>query len=106
MKRREVLQTAASALVGALSVSTFSSYAAKNTGLALKSVDASAVPKGDVPILTPENVYAMPPQFWQNFQGKLWIGKSGSDASQAGNQIPCSCAMPAASWHKSPSRLP
>ncbi|MCS4496618.1 phage tailspike protein [Pantoea sp. B623] len=88
MKRREVLQTAASALVGALSVSTFSSYAAKNTGLALKSIDASAVPKGDVPILTPENVYAMPPQFWQNFQGKLWIGKSGSDASQAGNQIP------------------
>lgn len=88
MKRREVLQTAASALVGALSVSTFSSYAAKNSGLALKSVDASAVPKGDVPILTPENVYAMPPQFWQNFQGKLWIGKSGSDASQPGNQIP------------------
>ncbi|HAH13903.1 MAG TPA: amylovoran biosynthesis protein amsF Flags: Precursor, partial [Pantoea agglomerans] len=60
MKRREVLQTAASALVGALSVSTFSSYAAKSNGIALKPVDATDVPKGDVPILTPENVYAMP----------------------------------------------
>ncbi|MDL4914790.1 MAG: phage tailspike protein [Enterobacterales bacterium endosymbiont of Blomia tropicalis] len=88
MKRREVLQTAASAIVGALSVSTFSSYAAKSNGVALKSVDTEAVPKGDVPILTPENIYAMPPQFWQSFEGKLWIGKAGSDASQAGNQIP------------------
>ncbi|MBE5252416.1 phage tailspike protein [Mixta mediterraneensis] len=88
MKRREVLQTAASAIVGALSVSTFSSYAARSNGVALKSVDTGAVPKGDVPILTPENIYAMPPQFWQSFEGKLWIGKAGSDASQAGNQIP------------------
>ncbi len=30
----------------------------------------------------------MPPQFWQNFEGRLWIGKAGSDASQKGNQIP------------------
>lgn len=88
MKRREVLQTAASAIVGALSVSTFSNYAARSNGVALKSVDTGAVPKGDVPILTPENIYAMPPQFWQSFEGKLWIGKAGSDASQAGNQIP------------------
>lgn len=88
MKRREVLQSAASAIVGALSVSTFSSYAAKSNGIALKPVDATAVPKSDVPILTPENVYAMPPQFWQGFEGKLWIGKAGSDASKAGNQIP------------------
>ncbi|KAA5933493.1 MULTISPECIES: phage tailspike protein [Pantoea] len=88
MKRREVLQTAASALVGALSVSTFSSYAAKSNGIALKPVDAAAIPKGDVPILTPENVYAMPPQFWQGFEGKLWIGKAGVDASKPGNQIP------------------
>jgi amylovoran biosynthesis protein AmsF len=88
MKRREVLQTAASALVGALSVSTFSSYAAKSNGIALKPVDATDVPKGDVPILTPENVYAMPPQFWQSFEGKLWIGKAGTDASKPGNQIP------------------
>ena len=88
MKRREVLQTAASALVGALSVSTFSSYAAKSNGIALKPVDATDVPKGDVPILTPENVYAMPPQFWQGFEGKLWIGKAGADASKPGNQIP------------------
>ncbi len=88
MKRREVLQTAASAIVGALSVSTFSSYAAKSNGTALKPVDAADIPKGDVPILTPENVYAMPSQFWQSFEGKLWIGKAGSDASKAGNQIP------------------
>lgn len=88
MKRREVLQTAASSIVAALSVSAFSSHAAKNSGVALKTVDPSAVPKGDVPILTPENLYAMPPQFWQNFEGQLWIGKAGSDASQAGNQIP------------------
>ncbi|WP_311791644.1 MULTISPECIES: phage tailspike protein [Pantoea] len=88
MKRREVLQTAASSIVAALSVSAFSSHAAKNSGVALKTVDPSAVPNGDVPILTPENLYAMPPQFWQNFEGQLWIGKAGSDASQAGNQIP------------------
>ncbi|MCZ4060736.1 phage tailspike protein [Pantoea sp. LMR881] len=88
MKRREVLQTAASAIVGALSVSTFSSYAAKSNGTALTPVDAADIPKGDVPILTPENVYAMPSQFWQSFEGKLWIGKAGSDASKAGNQIP------------------
>ena len=88
MKRREVLQTAASSIVAALSVSAFSSYAAKNGQPALKAVDPSSVPQGDVPILTPENVYTMPPQFWQNFEGKLWIGKAGSDASKAGNQIP------------------
>lgn len=88
MKRREVLQTAASSIVAALSVSAFSSYAAKSGQPALKAVDPSSVPQGDVPILTPENVYTMPPQFWQNFEGKLWIGKAGSDASQSGNQIP------------------
>lgn len=82
------MQTAASSIVAALSVSAFSSHAAKNSGVALKTVDPSAVPNGDVPILTPENLYAMPPQFWQNFEGQLWIGKAGSDASQAGNQIP------------------
>jgi amylovoran biosynthesis protein AmsF len=88
MKRREVLQAAASSIVTALSVSAFSSYAAKSGQPALKAVDPSSVPAGDVPILTPENVYTMPPQFWQNFEGKLWIGKAGSDASQTGNQIP------------------
>ncbi|MRS17747.1 amylovoran biosynthesis protein AmsF [Enterobacteriaceae bacterium RIT692] len=88
MKRREVLQAAASSIVTALSVSAFSSYAAKSGQPTLKSVDPSSVPAGDVPILTPENVYTMPPQFWQNFEGKLWIGKAGSDASQTGNQIP------------------
>jgi len=88
MKRREVLQTAASSIVAALSASAFSSYAAKNGQPVLKAVDPASVPKGDVPILTPENVYTMPPQFWQNFEGKLWIGKAGSDASQSGNQIP------------------
>ncbi|POW59656.1 amylovoran biosynthesis protein AmsF [Candidatus Pantoea alvi] len=88
MKRREVLQSAASSIVAALSVSAFSSHAAKNSGVTLKTVDPAAVPKGDVPILTPENLYAMPPQFWQGFEGELWIGKAGSDASQAGNQIP------------------
>ena len=82
------MQTAASSIVAALSVSAFSSSAAKSSGVALKAVEPSAVPKGDVPILTPENLYAMPPQFWQGFEGQLWIGKAGSDASQAGNQIP------------------
>jgi amylovoran biosynthesis protein AmsF len=82
------LQAAASSIVTALSVSAFSSYAAQSGQPTLKSVDPASVPAGDVPILTPENVYTMPPQFWQNFEGKLWIGKAGSDASQAGNQIP------------------
>jgi len=84
MKRREVLQAAASSIVTALSVSAFSSYAAKSGQPALKPVDPASVPQGDVPILTPENVYTMPPQFWQNFEGRLWIGKAGSDASQKG----------------------
>jgi len=88
MKRRDVLQAAASSIVAALSVSAFSSSAAKNGQPALKAVDPASVPQGNVPILTPENVYTMPPQFWQNFHGKLWIGKAGSDASQSGNQIP------------------
>lgn len=82
------MQTAASSIVAALSVSAFSSYAANSSGVAMKPVEPSALPKGDVPILTPENLFAMPPQFWQTFEGELWIGKAGSDASQAGNQIP------------------
>ena len=88
MKRREVLQAAASSIVTALSVSAFSSYAAKSGQPALKPIDPASVPQGDVPILTPENVYTMPPQFWQNLEGRLGIGKGGSDASQKGNQIP------------------
>ncbi|WP_130830746.1 phage tailspike protein [[Erwinia] mediterraneensis] len=88
MKRREVLQTAASSIVAALSVSTFSSFAAKSDEPSLKKVSPSAVPTGNVPVLTPENIYAMPPKFWQNFEGKLWIGKAGSDPTKAGNQIP------------------
>ncbi|WP_414148448.1 phage tailspike protein [Erwinia sp. BNK-24-b] len=88
MKRREVLQTAATSVIAALSVSTFSSYAAKNTAVAGKAVGPSDLPSGDAPILTPENVWAMPNEFWQNFSGKLWIGKAGSDPTQAGNQIP------------------
>nr|MBA2814747.1 amylovoran biosynthesis protein AmsF [Candidatus Pantoea persica] len=56
MKRREVLQTAASSIVAALSVSAFSSYAANSSGVTMKPVEPSALPKDDVPILTPENL--------------------------------------------------
>lgn len=88
MKRREILQTAASSIVAALSANAFSSYAAKSAQPVLKAVEPPSVPQSDVPILTPENVHTMPPQFWQNFEGKLWIGLVGEDASQPGNQIP------------------
>jgi len=90
MKRREVLQTAVSSIVAAVSVSTFSSYAAKSGSgtLNLKDVNPKDIPPADVPILTPENVYTMPPQFWHNFQGKLWIGKAGVDPTKSGNTIP------------------
>lgn len=88
MKRRDVLQSAASTLVAALSATAFSSYAAKNSAVAPGTLDPQGLPQGDVPILTPENLYAMPEEFWQNFDGQLWIGKAGSDASQPGNQIP------------------
>ena len=48
-----------------------------------------------MPILTPENVYTMPPQFWQNFEGKLWIGAAGKDASRPATRFRCICATPA-----------
>lgn len=87
MKRRELL-TAFSSIFAALSVSSFSSSAAKNeASLTLKKVNPDDLPKDEVPILTPENVYAMPDQFWKNFSGKLYIGKAGTDPTQSGNLI-------------------
>ncbi|WP_380179186.1 amylovoran biosynthesis protein AmsF [Kalamiella sp. sgz302252] len=47
MKRREVLQTAASSVIAALSVSTFSSYAAKNSAVAGKTDTPADLPPGD-----------------------------------------------------------
>ena len=87
MKRRELL-TAFSSILAGFTVSSFTANAAKsNPTLALKSVNPGDLPKGDVPILTPENVFTMPDQFWKNFSGKLYIGKAGSDPTQAGNLI-------------------
>lgn len=53
----------------------------------LNKVNPDDLPKDDVPILTPENVYAMPDQFWENFSGKLYIGKAGTDPRKSGNLI-------------------
>lgn len=87
MKRRELI-TAFSSILAALSVSSFSSQAAKKEGaLALSDVSAGDVPKGDVPILTPENIYTMPDRFWKNFSGTLYIGKAGTDPTKPGNLI-------------------
>ncbi|WP_456310199.1 phage tailspike protein [Serratia proteamaculans] len=88
MKRRELL-TAFSSILAGLSVSSISSAAAAKSdpSLALKGITPGELPKGDVPILTPENVYTMPDQFWKNFNGKLFIGKAGTDPTQAGNLI-------------------
>lgn len=87
MKRRELI-TAFSSILAALSVSSFSSQAAdKKAAVSLKDVPAGDVPKQDVPILTPENIYTMPDRFWKNFSGKLYIGKAGTDPTQAGNLI-------------------
>lgn len=52
MKRREVLQTAASSVIAALSVSTFSSYAAKNNAVADKASGPADLPPGDAPAAT------------------------------------------------------
>ncbi|WP_261640226.1 phage tailspike protein [Erwinia mallotivora] len=85
MKRRELI-TGFSSILAALSVSSFSSQAAKkDASVSLTDVQAGDIPKGDVPVLTPESVYAMPQRFWQNFSGKLYIGKVGTDPTQPGN---------------------
>ncbi|WP_067708456.1 MULTISPECIES: phage tailspike protein [unclassified Erwinia] len=85
MKRREVI-TAFSSIFAALSVSSFSSQAArKEPAVSLKEVPVSDLPKEDVPILTPENIYTMPDRFWKNFSGKLYIGKVGTDPTQSAN---------------------
>ncbi|KAB8307351.1 amylovoran biosynthesis protein AmsF [Erwinia endophytica] len=87
MKRRELI-TGFSSILAALSVSSFSSQAAKkDASVSMTDVNAGDIPKDDVPILTPENIYAMPERFWENFSGKLYIGKAGTDPTQAGNLI-------------------
>lgn len=87
MKRRELI-TGFSSILAALSVSSFSSQAAdKKASVSLKDVSPGDVPKQDVPVLTPENIYTMPDRFWKTFSGKLYIGKAGTDPTQAGNLI-------------------
>lgn len=86
MKRREVLQSAASSLVAALSVSALvPSYAQAAPDSAIPSV---AKPEGCVPITMPAQLYAMPSTFWQHFTGVLWLGQPDVDPTLAGNQIP------------------
>ncbi|OON39701.1 amylovoran biosynthesis protein AmsF [Izhakiella australiensis] len=88
MKRRELLQTALTSVIATLSVSSFASEAKGSTpSLSLKSVPAGGLPKDDVPILTPENLYTMPEQFWRHFEGKLYIGKAGADPTKQENWI-------------------
>lgn len=85
MKRRELI-TGFSSILAALSVSSFSSQAAKkDASVSMTDVNAGDIPREDVPILTPENIYTMPDRFWKNFNGKLYIGKAGTDPTQPGN---------------------
>lgn len=105
MKRRELI-TGFSSILAALSVSSFSSQAAdKKASVSLKDVSPGDVPKQDVPVLTPENIYTMPDRFWKTFSGKLYIGKAGTDPTQAGNLIDVFLKMPTASCLKLSSRL-
>lgn len=83
MKRRELIRTAFSSIVATAALSSLPAAArSEEAGLKLKKVPADAIPKNDVPIFSPDDVFTMPAEFWHDFNGKLYIGKAGTDPAQ------------------------
>ncbi|WP_034915881.1 MULTISPECIES: phage tailspike protein [Erwinia] len=87
MKRRDLIRTAFSSVVATAALGSFSARAGEPGQVELKKVPANAIPKNDVPIVTPDDVFTMPDQFWHDFTGKLYIGKAGADPTQSQNLI-------------------
>ncbi len=83
MKRREILQTAFTSVLAILCTRAH----AGESNDAPSALPQNTDPTAAVPVLTPENLYAMPSPFWQHFQGKLYIGKAGSDPTRQENWI-------------------
>ncbi|WP_168403927.1 phage tailspike protein [Erwinia amylovora] len=89
MKRRELIQTVFSTIVATAALSSVAARARSEDlhGLTLKKVPPDAIPKNDVPIFSPDDVFTMPEQFWRDFKGKLYIGKAGTDPTLPQNLI-------------------
>lgn len=98
MKRRELIRTAFSTIVATAALSSVSARARSEDlhGLTLKKVPPDAIPKNDVPIFSPDDVFTMPEQFWRDFKGKLYIGKAGTDPTLPQNLIDVFVKMPMA----------
>lgn len=89
MKRRELIRTAFSSIVATATLSAIPgrSSAADSNSVSLTRVSSESIPKTDVPIVSPNDVFTMPDSFWRTFRGKVYIGKAGEDPSKAGNLI-------------------
>ncbi|WP_147198815.1 phage tailspike protein [Pantoea sp. MBD-2R] len=88
MKRRELIRTAFSSIVATAALSSLPGVArSEEAELKLKKVPADAIPKNDVPIFSPDDVFTMPEPFWRDFRGKLYIGKAGTDPTQSQNLV-------------------
>ncbi|MEM6160899.1 phage tailspike protein [Erwinia sp. P6884] len=87
MKRRDLIRTAFSSVVAtaALGALPLPARSEEWGQIKLKKVPKEAIPKSDVPIFSPDDVFTMPEQFWQDFKGKLYIGKAGMDPTQPQN---------------------
>lgn len=89
MKRRELIRTAFSSIVATAALSSLpvSVRSEELDQVKLKKVPADAIPKSDVPIFSPDDVFTMPEQFWRDFNGKLYIGKAGTDPTRPQNLV-------------------
>lgn len=89
MKRRQLIRTAFSSIVATATLSAIPGRgnAAESTSVSLTRMPPDAIPKTDVPIVSPNDVFIMPDSFWRNFRGKIYIGKAGADPSHPGNLV-------------------
>lgn len=87
MKRRDLIRTAFSSVVATAALGALPAQARGDEWgpVKLKKVPKEAIPKSDVPIFSPDDVFTMPDRFWQDFRGKLYIGKAGQDPTQPQN---------------------
>lgn len=89
MKRRQLIRTAFSSIVATATLSALPGRgnAAESNSVSLTRMPPDSIPKSDVPIVSPNDVFTMPDSFWRKFRGKVYIGKAGEDPSKDGNLI-------------------
>jgi len=89
MKRRELIRTAFSSIVATAALNSLPAQGRSEDWdqVKLKKVPTDAIPKSDVPIFSPDDVFTMPEQFWRDFIGKLYIGKAGTDPTKPQNLV-------------------